>query len=450
MKKFTLRLMLSLCFLMAASGLFAGSIDYLSNQSANWQMTPSRNAATDDADIANFNPAGTVFLPKGLSLNLSNQFLFKFYHNDNETSGTMKNLLGDSNKDLTPKVLTPLLPNLYAVYNFGQLGMGNLAVYLQAGVVAGGGTLEYSDGNAATTFMLGGLSAQLLQSGISTGPISSQSLEASSIYYNIGLGGAYSFLDDKLSVSLGARMVIARKSFILEASYNPGYNVTADFEYNAFGVTPIIGFDVRPIKGLTIAARYEIETQLEFEYQENKISGSLATAGKGLLNNAGIADGKKINYNLPHLIGLGVEYQINDALAVSTSENIYLLSVADYGENTGDYFGVGYDIAVGATYKILENLKLGAGINYTESGAKDKYFEDTATLFNASANPALDSVSFGLGATYSFKFGLDATISCLFSHYLPQDYSFSTQVFTDSGTYEKDVFMMGIGLSYHY
>ncbi|MDR1211385.1 MAG: hypothetical protein LBK40_04040, partial [Spirochaetaceae bacterium] len=126
----------SLCILLTlflAAGLFAGSIDYLSNQSINWMMTTSRNAATDSADIVNFNPAGTVFLPQGLSLDVSNQTLFKFYKNE---------LDSPVDKTLEQDEPTWFLPNLYAVYNFGRMGPGLLAAYLQAGIVAGGGNLN--------------------------------------------------------------------------------------------------------------------------------------------------------------------------------------------------------------------------------------------------------------------------------------------------------------------
>jgi hypothetical protein len=71
-----------LCALFSASGLFAGSLDYLSNQSARYAMTFSRNAATDAADIVAYNPAGTALLPQGLSIDISNQTLIKPYEQE--------------------------------------------------------------------------------------------------------------------------------------------------------------------------------------------------------------------------------------------------------------------------------------------------------------------------------------------------------------------------------
>ncbi|GHT91053.1 hypothetical protein FACS1894140_0840 [Spirochaetia bacterium] len=464
--------------LIAPAALFAGSIDYLTNQSARWLLSPSRNASTDAADIINYNPAGSVFLPKGLSVDLSMQTLFKFYHNDNtftpetgwKTLGTLPMGFGvnfsakDEDEDFSQDLPTPALPNLYVAYNFGRLGPGVLALYFQGGVPAGGGDLEWDDGTAGTLFALNGLQASLASQyfsppmgsqGANIGPLSSHSFKASSIYYGIGLGGAYSFLDDRLSLSLGGRLVIAQRGFSIEASYGPGYKLKGEFEYNAVGFTPIIGFDVRPVQGLTLAARYEIETRLEFEYEQKSLSGSLKAAGKSLLAQADIKDGKKFNQNLPHIIGLGAEYQLNDDLALSVSGTFYLLSQTNLGRSNKNFFTTGYDLGFGVTYRIIENLKIGTGINYTETGAKDSYFNDSGTLLNASANPLLDSIAFGLGATYSLKHGLDATLSFLYSHYIPQDYSVTqyssaNPVYSVDGTYTKDIFEIGIGIGYHY
>jgi long-chain fatty acid transport protein len=473
-----------LCVLLAlflAAGLFAGSLDYLTNQSATWMMITSRNAATDSADIVNFNPAGTVFLAPGLHIDVSNQTLFKFYGNDVAlTPGTLGTMLGIKSIDDTfnPEKITWALPNLYVAYNFGNIGPGKLAAYLQGGVVAGGGNLNWQDGTAGTSYALngliaaayGGAEAAAPGSGPATlgalgltGGVTSQSFEASSIYYNVGLGGAYSFLDDMLSLSLGVRMVLPRRGFILEAAYGGGGKLKGEIEYNAVGFTPIIGFDARPITGLTLSARYEIETQLEFEYNEKDISGStplLVGAGRGLLASSGISDGKKFKQNLPHLIALGAEYAITDALAVSLSANFYLINVANMGKvydsgaeagDLNDYFGLGFEAGLGVSYEIIEGLKAGAGFMYNESGAKDSYFNDSKTILNASANPPLDSIAVGLGASYTLKNGLSFTLAFLYSHYLPQDYSVSTpNVFDVSGTYEKDVLNIGIGVGFHY
>ena len=58
---------------------FAGAIDNKTNWSAEYIRTLNRNAATDYADIAAYNPAGTVKLTEGFTVNGSIQFLSKKY-----------------------------------------------------------------------------------------------------------------------------------------------------------------------------------------------------------------------------------------------------------------------------------------------------------------------------------------------------------------------------------
>jgi opacity protein-like surface antigen len=205
-----------------------------------------------------------------------------------------------------------------------------------------------------------------------------------------------------------------------------------------------------------------METQLEFEYDVKDISGSIeeaAGAGTTLLTSSGIKDGGKFKQNLPHIIALGAEYAITNALTVSLSANLYLLNVANLGEvpdetktkDINEYFGLGYEAGIGVTYEIIEGLKAGAGFMYTESGAKDDYFNDSKTILNASGNPPLDSIAIGLGASYVLKNGLSFTLAGLYSHFLPQDYSVSVpDAFEVSGTYEKDVINVGIGVGFRY
>jgi long-chain fatty acid transport protein len=240
--------------------------------------------------------------------------------------------------------------------------------------------------------------------------------------------------------------------------------VEAEFEYNALGVTPIIGFDVRPIENLTIGLRYEFETSLEFEYEEKNLKGSSSNPAytsyvnggvSTLLTSAGMKDGEKVNMNLPHIIAAGVEYVVIPGLTLDLSGTVYLLPYADIdfvssGEkkSADDYFNVGYDVGIGAKWQILDALTIGAGFSYTESGTKDSYFKEQ--VLNATANPPLDSIAFGLGGSYSFGFGLDLNLGVLYAHYLPVDYKVETTGLSVEGTNKKDVINIGLGVSYHY
>ncbi len=72
-------LLLSFAFV---SAVYGGAIDNKTNWSAEYIRTLNRNAATDYADIAAYNPAGTVKLEEGFIINGSIQFLSKKYENN--------------------------------------------------------------------------------------------------------------------------------------------------------------------------------------------------------------------------------------------------------------------------------------------------------------------------------------------------------------------------------
>ena len=59
--------------------IFAGSVDYLSNQSAANIRNYASNAKTDEADAVNYNPAGTAFMEDGMYIQANNQTIFKEY-----------------------------------------------------------------------------------------------------------------------------------------------------------------------------------------------------------------------------------------------------------------------------------------------------------------------------------------------------------------------------------
>lgn len=485
MKKFSL--MLTLAIMMVGSTVFAGSIDYLGNQSAKYLMTFTRNASTDaSADIVNYNPAGTAFLAEGFYVDISNQTLIKPYSTDTICSVTTlaktSGQVADINATQKQSEPTYLLPNVYAAYNFGMIGAGKLAAYAQVGITAGGGSLKWNDGTPGTTLALTGISAKtsIFTGGVKASKkITSQSIEVSSVYYGGALGASYSLLDDMISLSLGGRYLMAQKSLQIQAAFTAGTSLDGKYSFDANGYTPIVGFDIKPMKELTLAVRYEGETKLEFKYKQDKFDtlggnadqkATLTSYTISVLAQSGIADGIKFNYNLPQVLALGAEYAVTKELSVMTSANIYFLHQADLGkvfdssmtvqsaENIAgdikDYYGTGYEVSLGATYLVMPELKIGAGFIYTDSGAKKSIFNNQFTILTTSANPPLNAWTISLGATYTVIPDLDVTLSGSWTHYIPVDYKIvptgaaANLVSSITGTYKKDVYNIGVGVGY--
>jgi long-chain fatty acid transport protein len=401
-----------LCMLglvLSSTALFAGSIDYLSNQSAEYLMTLNRNAGTDAADIVSYNPAGTVFLPKnGLYLNFSTQYLFKPYEQD---------FMGKTYKQDEPSII----PNLFAVYKKDAW-----AGFLSFNVTAGGGKLDWDKGDAKTAGLIMGTARGAAERGGGTGAttINSQSIEASSQYIGITPGVAYK-INDKASVSLAARYIMAdrdakaKANFAVDAISNaivPGNEtsiaVNSDFDYDADGIGGIVGIDIKPINDLLFAIRYETPTHLDFKYDMNKRSATVtgpsdalnAALSAGLLQKLAALDkdGQKLRYDLPAILGLGLNYTVMPGLDVMSGFNYFFLKNATM-EGEGDYNN-GWELGLGSTYKVNPALKVGAGFLYTVSGETDKTPYSTE-------NPHLDAWSFGLGGTYEVNNNFDVVLS---------------------------------------
>jgi len=481
MKKFSL--LLTMAALMVSSSVFAGSIDYLSNQSAKYCMNTASTARTDGADIVAYNPAGTALLGEGFFIDVSNQTLLKYYSQDVSVETITGTVLTAEQKYEQDKP-TILLPNVYLAYNFGQMGMGKLAVYGQLGVVAGGGALEW-DGTAGAVAAAYSVASSVTKA---TGTATSVTgvnakVEASSVYYAFGGGVSYSFLDDMISISAGAKVVMPERSAKLSgvvsesnAAVGGAFTVTIDseYEYDATGYTPVFGLDLKPMKELTIGVRYEMETELEMEYKDKTQSVVVSNAGLNTVLQNGLTnqlskDGLKDKQNLPQILSIGVEYAINPELTVGLSSNIYFIGDAKYemtsnttssttGAKTGtstvdyaDYFDTGWEVALGATYKVMEPLKVSASVMYTDQGAKDEINESTSTLNTVSANPVLDSWFFGLGATYTVIPNLDLSIAASWVHYLPEEADVplnATGTVIEKVSYKKDIYNIALGASY--
>ena len=176
-----------------AATAFAGAIDNKTNWSAEYIRTLNRNAATDYADIAAYNPAGTVKLHQGFTLNGSVQYLTTDY----------KNVINGTKYESDEP---SFIPGFFGVYNTGKWALfGAISNY------GGGGKVDYSDGNF-TTFQIGsGVSlladrttdALVQANGGSPAPIgtyynnnlTNQNLEAESHYLGLSFGGAFNFND---------------------------------------------------------------------------------------------------------------------------------------------------------------------------------------------------------------------------------------------------------------
>ncbi len=411
----------------------AGSVEYLTNQSADYIRTFSRNAAIDGVDIVSFNPAGTTWLKDGIHLSLSNQTLVGNYKIEYE------------GKAYESPVTVPVLPSLHAAWK-----TGNLAVFGSVTVPSGGGSLDYKDG---IPYLIP-LVAYADKVGTDDSP-KNGSFQGSSIFYGVTLGGAYKLLD-MVSVSLAARVVIAKKSYIGSVDYGQGVT-SLDVTKSATGFSGIAGLTVRPGFGLTVGLRYELKTAMEFTAKHNKPFTNFV--GNDKLSSSALAsfvDGAKEQRDMPSVMGLGIAWT-GFGLTLSTSLHYYDTVGADgktdspetvpgtgagaYVRSWDDDYENGWDAAVSAEYRVMPNLLVSVGYIHAKIGGSDKTYSDFEF--------ALDSDSIGLGARYNVTDDLGITVGVSRTFYIEgKNKALSPLVAEGAETFNKSVTDIALGVSY--
>jgi long-chain fatty acid transport protein len=388
-------LLLSVIFFIFGTVTMIAQMDNLSNMSAKWIMSNTRNAATDGADIVNYNPAGVVRLSDGLHINLSNQTMIrKPEHSFN---------LGLGEKKYGQDGIDPFLPNLYLSYK-----KDNWAVSSGTYISGGGATANYPDGSFNTTVlgysMLGTSTSAIYTS------VSDMSLKASSFYLTVPVTFSYA-LNDKISVAAGARYIrginkteagLTLAGSLLGAS---DLAVNVDYKENATGFGGVVGVFYQPTDKLNLSVHYETGVKLDFEAKDNK--GNYAIS----------VDGKKNRRDLPAALCTGASYRISDKLTAAADFNYYFQTSADWGKITNpknglkvdasDVAGNCYTAGLGLSYFIIPELQLSAGCKYTAFLYDDQQLYYTKLgLYEV---VKYNNLNFGLGASYkiSDKFQID-------------------------------------------
>ena len=189
MKKLLVLLCVAGLISTSASLLFAGGIINKQNLSADYMRTLNRNAATDYADIAVYNPAGIMKMADGGYAKLDVLYFGKNYSNTVPNNfGQFDQPFGELSQD-DPSVI----PGFFAIYK-----QKKWAGFFAFTIPAGGGELNYNDGDARTVQLADGIAAgfnQQLEAGFGTdlfnyNKIDSQKIEVKEPFAGENAGGA--------------------------------------------------------------------------------------------------------------------------------------------------------------------------------------------------------------------------------------------------------------------
>lgn len=424
MKKLSVILCLLVLVLLLTSPAMAGGITNKQNFSIEYDRTASRNASNNSADAAVYNPAGVMQLEDGAYLNAGAFYVLKDYSN---TIG------GTEYASDTPS----LIPSLIGLYK-----NDNWAAFGALTIPGGGGKITYKNGSA-TTMGYGALLTMGANLALTQPPyslpfaayydtISSQSLEAESIYYGLSFGGAYK-INDLVSLALGMRFIKADKESQASMTISPSalgalYGIpdrTFDIAYEeaADGLGGFLGVNITPNDLLNIGLRYETSTNLDFETTVNRDDTGMLT------------DGAKEREDLPGLLAIGVGYNINPDLRLDTSITYYFEKEATREDPRFDDVGNGYDLAMAIEYAFNEKLKGSAGYMRTIVDM------DTDNMLPEAAE--LDAHTVCAGLAYSIMPNLDLNFALMKNIY-------ASETRTDGIELNKKLFCLGLGIQYKF
>ena len=436
--------------LIAAQLAFAGGIVTNSNQSAQFIRTMSRNASTD-IDATYFNPAGLTQLSNGWHLSLHNQTIFQEKIIDNSYP-----LLNES--EYVGDVKAPIFPNFYAVYKKSKL-----ALSLGFGPNGGGGSADFATGLPAFEIPVSGIPymAPLNTLFKVNGYKADINFAGTSVYYGFQANASYA-INDWLSVAAGGRYISAVNTYegaISNIQINPTFGTSFDGSYiravdffNAIGktaeaamvadvavdatqkgsaVTPILGLNVKPMKNLNLAVKYEMVTELELE-NETVVDGS------GLF-----PDGAKSRADIPAILTLGAAYAFTPALGASFSYSTYFDKDANWEGDEKFVDSNFYELAAAVEYGLTDAVLLSLGYNMAKTGVSQDYQSDIS--HSLSSNSVAGGAAYRLNDSIALQFGVSYTA-----------YEEGQKDFVDANfgpyveTYNRSTMVYAIGLDYHF
>lgn len=422
----------ALAALLAAGPAVAGGIINKQNQSADYFRTLNRNAATDYADIASYNPAGIMQMANGLYGKLDVMYISKDYSNDVPGFGTL-----DQDEP-------SIVPGLFTIYK-----QDKWAGFFAFTVPAGGGELNYKDGNARTIGLASGVAASAnarLAAGGAPAPFFYNQIDPGEIevkqstVLGFTLGVSYA-LSDAWSVAVGARHSRGVREFDGEATIsatnplvlggvqrNPDLTPSLNLEEEADGWAGIVGVNFTPNDKFSTALTFISNTKMEYEMDVNRDTLGIAPA-------IGFADGSERRIDIPALLGFGASYRFLPELKVDLNYTYYFEKYATI--DTYDNEGNSWDLGISAEYTFNPQWKASVGYLMTELNVSDNQ------QINEPEEPKLDANTVAGGLVWSPIPDLALTLGGAYVMY--------DEVKDDNGIeYDKSVWSTSVGVQYRF
>ncbi|NDW11411.1 hypothetical protein D0T50_00720 [Bacteroides sp. 214] len=433
------RLSLFVAFLATVSiSTFAGGILTNTNQHAAFNRMLARGASIA-LDGVYSNPAGLAFLEDGtyFSLNIQSAFQTRVIHASDFP-------LWQGTRKYKGTASAPIIPSIQAAYKKGDWTIsGSFAV------TGGGGKASFDDGLPMfDSKVMAGLAAM----GVTPDKYSINSaMDGKQYIYGLQLGLSYK-INDILSVFAGGRMNYVNSGyegylFAISKADNETvlYPIELDVDQTGWGITPIIGADVKFGK-FNLGLKYEFMTNLNIENKTKKNSDP-----EGAL--ADYAHGVNTPNDIPALLTAGLGYEFLPNLRATIEYHYFFDKDAGMANNKQKKLKSGTsEYLAGIEWDVHKYITLSAGYQNTNYGLSDDFQSDTSFY--------CDSYSVGFGAVINFSPKVKLNVGYFWTDY--EDYTKSVAAtgtpgtgYNGTGLSGKDIYsrtnkVFGVGIDYKF
>jgi len=240
------------------------------------------------------------------------------------------------------------------------------------------------------------------------GPFMTSSFKGSSAYYSAQTSLAYSFLGDRMALSLGYRFIYGNNYYDAKL-YSDGIMIPAggDFHARQDGIAHgvIFGISAKPIDAVTIGFRFEYNSPLDMK---TKASGYYIV---GLVDSS-LRDGGVAHHQLPMNANIGLAYRVS-GVQLSWSFSYYANHLAHWNGKEKS-FRDGFEAGMGIDYTLAAvPLNIGCGYMFTTAGTRPSGQSQIAEM--------PDGHTMGVGLTYTFDKKIKLTAAFGFIYWMPVD-----------------------------
>ena len=435
---------------------FAG--DYLTNtnQHAAFLRMVARGASID-VDGVYSNPAGLSFLEKdGFHLSLTGQSAYQT-RSIAATSGLWTMNGKETTQHFKGTASAPFIPSFHGVYKKDRWS-------ISAGfaITGGGGKASFSNGlpmfNALT---IGGIASnQQLAIANEGKPVTpnmysiNTAMDGKQYIYGVQLGASYR-INNWLSVYAGGRMNYVKSGYegylkaISTIELNPQMpagtplmNLALDCEQTGWGVTPIIGADVKLGKW-NFGAKYEFKSNLNIENKTNKLEAP--GVPEEVLKP--YANGEQTPNDIPAFLSVAAGYEILPNLRASVEYHFFDDKQAGMLQDRQKKLQHGtHEYLAGIEWDAIKYITISGGFQKTTYGLSDGFQTDTSFYCS--------SYSLGFGARVHFNEALSMDIAYFWTNY--SDYTkveesyYNMLPMKGSNVYSRTNKVFGLSLNYQF